>query len=56
MSYGVCRHLQQYFSFIVAVSIICGGIRSTNGKINHLMFYRVCFAMSRIRTHNFCGD
>ena len=29
MVYGVLRHIQQYFSYIVAVSFIGGGNRST---------------------------
>jgi hypothetical protein len=30
--YGAKRHFQQYFSYIVAVSFIGGGNRSTRGK------------------------
>jgi hypothetical protein len=30
MVYGVYRHFQQYFSYIVAVSCIGGGIQSTD--------------------------
>jgi len=30
--YGVYRHFQQYFSYIVAVSFIGGGNRSTRRK------------------------
>jgi len=30
--YGVQRHFQQYFSYIVAVSFIVGGSRSTRSK------------------------
>ena len=30
--YGVERHFQQYFSYIVAVNFMCGGIRSTQRK------------------------
>jgi hypothetical protein len=29
VAYGVQRHFQQYFSYIVAVSFICGGNRRT---------------------------
>ena len=36
------RHFQQYFSYIVAVSFIGGGNRSTEKKL--------------IRTHNVSGD
>ena len=32
MVYGVYRHFQQYFSYIVAVSFIGGGNRSTHGQ------------------------
>jgi hypothetical protein len=31
--YGVELHFQHYFSYIVAVSIICGGNRSTRVKL-----------------------
>jgi hypothetical protein len=32
MVYGVLRHFQQYFSYIVAVSFIGGGNQSTRRK------------------------
>jgi hypothetical protein len=35
MVYGVLCHFQQYFSYIVAVSFIGGGNRSTWRKENH---------------------
>jgi len=47
MVYGVWPHFQQYFSYIVAVSFICGGNRSTwrkpptchkSNKLYHIMF------------------
>jgi len=49
--YGVYRHSQQYFSYIVTVSFIGGGNRSTRkkntdlsqvtDKLDHIMLYRV---------------
>jgi len=54
--YGVYRHFQQYFSYIVAVSFIGGGNQSTRRKpptcrksltnFYHIMLYRVHLAWS----------
>ena len=60
---SVQPHFQQYFSFIIAVSFISGGNRSTwrkpptCRKSNKLLSHNtVHLSMSRIQTHNFSGD
>ena len=35
--YGVQHHFQQYFSYIVAVSFICGGNRCTQSSLPNLI-------------------
>jgi hypothetical protein len=61
LAYGVQRHFQQYFNYIVEVSFIGGGNRSARRKPPtcrkslihyHIMLYRI----SGIRTHIVIGD
>jgi len=50
--YGVYRHFQQYFSYIVVVSFIVGGNWSTSlhNAVSSTPRHE------RVRTHNFSGD
>jgi hypothetical protein len=64
--YGVEGHFQQYFSYIVAVSFIGGGNRSTRRKpqtcrksLRQTLSHNVVSITPRlswIRTHNVSGD
>jgi hypothetical protein len=60
--YGVQRHFQQYFCYIVAVSFIVGGNKSTRRKpptcrkslkISPLNVESSYLAMNGVRTHNY---
>ena len=61
--YGVWRHFQRYFSYIVVVSFIGRGKLSPRRKpptcrksLTNFMLYRVHLTMNRVRTHNFIGE
>jgi hypothetical protein len=55
--YGVIRHFQQYFRYIVAVSFIGGEnhrpVASQQQTLSHNAVY---LALGGFRTHNISGD
>ena len=54
--YGVSRHFQKYFSYIVAVSFIGEEVLGENHRLYHIMLYRVQLDMNGVRTPNVTGD
>jgi hypothetical protein len=59
MVYGLWCHLKQYFSYIVTVSFLGGGNRSTQRKPPTKLSHNVVSSTTRlsgIRTHNISGD
>ena len=62
--YGVYRHFQQYFSYIIAVSFIGGGNRSNRRKPpicrkSQTLSHNVVLSslrLSVVRTHNVSAD